>query len=145
MTKQCFKCEKILPVESFYAHPKMADGRLGKCKECTKKDATANRCRNLERYRDYDRQRYQTPERRQRGVAAARLHRQRHPDRAQARHAVANAVRDGRLLRKPCEVCGCEKSEAHHDDYSRPLDVRWLCRVHHRMHHGRYYTERSQP
>jgi len=43
----------------------------------------------------------------------------------------------------PCEICGCEKSEAHHDDYSRPLDVRWLCRVHHLMHHGNYITQET--
>jgi len=34
------------------------------------------------------------------------------------------------------EVCGAENAQAHHDDYSRPLDVRWLCDTHHRQHHG---------
>jgi hypothetical protein len=47
------------------------------------------------------------------------------------------AVRRGKLLRLPCEVCGELKSEAHHDDYTKPLEVRWLCRVHHREHHVR--------
>jgi len=53
-----------------------------------------------------------------------------------ARKAAANAVRDGRLTRQPCEVCGrTETVEAHHDDYTKPLDVRWLCRPHHRELH----------
>jgi DNA-directed RNA polymerase subunit RPC12/RpoP len=52
-----------------------------------------------------------------------------------ARAQVTSAIRAGRLVRQPCEVCGAVKVDAHHDDYSRPLDVRWLCRAHHRQHH----------
>lgn len=46
-------------------------------------------------------------------------------------HIVEYAIRSGRLIRKPCEICGSEPSEAHHDDYDKPLEVRWLCRSHH--------------
>lgn len=47
------------------------------------------------------------------------------------------AVRQGRLIEMPCEVCkSTVKIEAHHDDYSKPLEVRWLCRKHHREHHN---------
>ena len=49
----------------------------------------------------------------------------------EARQQVANAVKNGTLKRLPCEVCGEEKSEAHHEDHYKPLDVNWLCRVHH--------------
>lgn len=53
------------------------------------------------------------------------------------RRTFAEAVRDGRLTKKPCEVCGTEeKVEAHHEDYSKPLDVMWLCFKHHRERHG---------
>lgn len=38
------------------------------------------------------------------------------------------ALRDGVLVKKPCEKCGAEKTEMHHEDYSKPLEVIWLCR-----------------
>jgi len=38
-TKVCFKCKKEKTIDNFYKHPKMTDGFLGKCKECTKKDS----------------------------------------------------------------------------------------------------------
>ncbi len=47
------------------------------------------------------------------------------------------ALKSGKLIRQPCEVCGAEKTDAHHDDYSQPLSVRWLCRSHHKKHHAK--------
>ena len=45
-----------------------------------------------------------------------------------AHKAVEYAVLRGDLKRQPCVRCGSEdRVVAHHDDYSRPLDVMWLC------------------
>jgi len=52
-------------------------------------------------------------------------------DRLKVKDAVRYAVKTGKLVKTPCEVCGEEKVEGHHPDYSRPLDVVWLCRQHH--------------
>jgi ribosomal protein S27AE len=51
--------------------------------------------------------------------------------RKSARGIVGYALRKGFLKKKPCEVCGAFTVVAHHDDYSAPLAVRWLCVVHH--------------
>ena len=52
------------------------------------------------------------------------------------RKVTNKAVHDGLLIKQPCEVCGTEEDvQAHHDDYDDPLDVRWLCKTHHREHH----------
>ena len=57
-------------------------------------------------------------------------------DRSQAAHRkVLNAVKRGELKPQPCEVCGEVKAMAHHDDYDKPLEVRWLCHSHHALHH----------
>lgn len=45
------------------------------------------------------------------------------------------SMRTGKIIKSPCEVCGELKVEAHHDDYNKPLQVRWLCRKHHDEHH----------
>jgi excisionase family DNA binding protein len=51
-----------------------------------------------------------------------------------ARMAVARAIKDGTLVRQSCH-CG-KAGEAHHPDYSKPLEVEWLCKQHHRERHA---------
>lgn len=60
---------------------------------------------------------------------------ERYPEKIRAREIVYNAVRSGKLHRQPCSVCGEQDTEAHHEDYRKPLDVVWLCRKHHRELH----------
>ena len=55
---------------------------------------------------------------------------------ARAHRMVAYHTRKGNLTRRPCSVCGREDSHAHHDDYRHPLDVLWLCPVHHKERHA---------
>lgn len=46
-------------------------------------------------------------------------------------------VKRGKVKKGPCEVCGSLDVEPHHDDYSKPLQVHWLCRTHHLELHGK--------
>ncbi len=134
-TKTCFKCETEQPRTNFYAHPMMGDGLLGKCKTCAKTDVSANYHARRSQYVEYERERNQSTKRRADRVKQQKRARAKNVVKYKARQAVGNAVRDGRLFRRPCEKCG-EKAQAHHDDYTKPLDVRWLCFKHHREHHG---------
>lgn len=59
----------------------------------------------------------------------------RYPEKQAARFLVNREFNSGRMKRLPCEVCGNEKAHAHHDDYSKPLEVRFLCPLHHTKHH----------
>ena len=53
-----------------------------------------------------------------------------------ARGLVNAAIVSGKLKRQPCQVCGSKRTDAHHADYGKPLDVVWLCRTHHAAEHG---------
>lgn len=57
------------------------------------------------------------------------------PEKRRAHKKLEYAVRVGRVARRCCERCGSDKAQAHHDDYSRPLEVMWLCQPHHRERH----------
>jgi hypothetical protein len=140
MAKTCFKCGLHKELSEFYKHPMMADGRLGKCKECTKKDVAENYAKRRPEKSEYDQKRFQNPERKQKAIEYARKYRQMNPDRARAHRAVAYYVRTGKMQRLPCEVCGESRSQAHHEDYGKPLEVRWLCFRHHREAHGQVVT-----
>jgi ribosomal protein S27AE len=60
-----------------------------------------------------------------------KIWRAKNPEKNLAHRAVFIAVRNGTLKKKPCRRCGKSKVEAHHEDYSKPLKVVWLCKKHH--------------
>lgn len=66
-------------------------------------------------------------------TAAYRLN---NPEKKAAHQAVQTAVRNGSMIPMPCCVCGSQRSHAHHEDYSKPLEVIWLCHSHHMERHS---------
>jgi len=134
-TKNCFKCLFEKPLKAFYKHSGMADGHLNKCKECAKSDASKHRQENLERIRSYDRTRSSNPQRISAQVKTTATYRAKYPQRSKANAIVNRATRKGILKKQPCWVCGAD-AIAHHPDYSRPLDVVWLCQPHHKQTHA---------
>ena len=134
-SKECFKCKTVKPLEAFYKHLMMADGHVNKCKECNKNDVTANRNKNIEKVRAYDRTRGKIPERIKTVTEITRAWRAEDSRRALAHSSVARAIRRGELLRQPCCRCGAEKTVAHHEDYDKPLEVVWLCQPCHKQRH----------
>jgi hypothetical protein len=134
--KRCFKCGEVKNLDMFYRHKQMADGHLNKCKECTKNDVKLDRI-NSPNAREYDKKRWRdNQDRRQKVSIRSKLWCKNEPNKRQAQNKVNNAVRDGRLIKTPCVVCGATHMiHGHHEDYSKPLDVIWLCAVHHQQHH----------
>lgn len=72
-----------------------------------------------------------------------RMHRPKHSELSDEQRLKANVrailkyyVKMGVIEKKPCQVCGAFDSQAHHEDYSKPLEVIWLCRRHHLETHG---------
>jgi hypothetical protein len=124
----------------------MADGHLNKCIECVKARVGKHREENLETIQAYDRKRGRTEERkskvRERAPKYNKLrdpeHKKKFPEKYIARNAVNNSIRDGRLTRLSCEECSNPVTQAHHEDYSKPLDVVWLCVDCHMNRHRKY-------
>ena len=134
MEKQCKKCLKTRPIDDFYKHSMMADGHLSKCKECTRADVNENREANAEYYKNYDRNRYDESGRR--GPVKHPNHNEhnrawfaRNKEKKRANVILKRAVESGALVRPSmCSKCGERgKIEGHHADYSKPLEVEWLC------------------
>lgn len=132
--KICFKCQNIKPLTDFYKHSQMLDGYLNKCKECNKKDVRENRKDKVNYYREYDRLRGNriTKEKiKERGL--------KYPAKKLALTLVNNLLRAGKISRQPCEECeSTTHVHAHHDDYAKPFDVRWLCAAHHSQWHKKH-------
>lgn len=138
-TKTCIHCGYTLPLSSFYVHKQMADGHLNSCKACQKARVRANRRKRIEYYRQYEHRRAKQPRRVAAQTKLTKSWRLKHPDRYAAHAAVSNAIRDG-VLKKPSQCSRCASTKhihGHHEDYSRPLDVIWLCPRCHRIAHQR--------
>lgn len=150
MTKRCIKCHTHKALTEFYPHSAMRDGYLNKCKPCCLEYARLERILLQDRVRAREKRRNSKPKRRADArirsraayarnpsykAAFTKSYRSAFPERYRAHNAVNNAVRDGRLRKQPCAVCGEARVEAHHYDYSRPLDVEWLCKIHHAAVH----------
>jgi hypothetical protein len=61
-----------------------------------------------------------------------------------ARRYINTQIQRGKLKRQPCEVCGCLETQAHHNDYDKPMDIRWLCKEHHDALHRWLRYKRKQ-
>ena len=146
----CKVCNQEKPVEDFYKNDKHH------CKECIKKRVRENRVKNVEYYREYDRQRGRTEERRNaRKIYKKRLrienpekydkiyhgirkkYRKTYPDKVKANGIINDMLRAGKLERpNTCCMCGIKcKPQAHHPDYSKPTEIIWVCTKCHALIH----------
>lgn len=136
--KKCFKCGQEKDLDCFYKHSQMGDGHLNKCIECAKKDANDHRLKNLERIREYDRNRAKLPHRKRIMSLRSKSYKIRKPLENHARCILNNAIRDGRILKPThCSSCGIKPTRlfGHHKDYYKPLEVLWLCQPCHALEH----------
>ena len=145
--KKCFKCGVEKPLAEFYKHPQMADGYLHKCKICFREEMRENHHRKMqdvefilsERERNRKRAKDNPKvENSERSNESKSKYIKNNPEKRRAHVIVGNAIRAGRLVPQPCEVCGTKENvQAHHDDYSKPLEVKWLCVKDHNEYHNK--------
>lgn len=148
MTIRCAQCARTLRLSLFYAQYHAPSCRAPRCKSCVIANVKVARLARIDDVRAKDRARGKTPERRarvrayeasqkrdngdawrERRSTTLAAWRARNPEKMRAYSAVAYALRTGKLTR-PGECSHCDeacKPQAHHHDYSKPLDVTWLC------------------
>jgi hypothetical protein len=146
--KRCTVCAEEKPLDAFHQSRGMKDGHLNQCKECVRaykrawnkrNRASLNAAQKRFRERNPDAKRYY-----ERHPDKKREHRQAwaadHPEKIKAHSAVQRAVRAGTLV-KPNECERCTRSfdphllHGHHEDYSKRLEVEWLCAYCHNQLH----------
>lgn len=147
--KMCGSCGQKKSITEFYKNSHMHDGYLNQCIPCVRAARERYRTENKEKIREQHRLYYQKNRKgRIQAVAdyyqrkpevnnaAVKRYRARNPEATKARGAVTYAIKEGRLNPKPCERCDSTINiQAHHEDYSKPLDVVWLCPTCHGERH----------
>lgn len=151
--KKCVCCKKEKEVSEYGPSKAFKCGLDSSCRECRRRKVRAYRSTprgretargTVERYhksakgRAAKRRYEETDNGRAKRRMHAKVHKEKYPEKKSARDAAYQSIKQGKLKRKPCEFCGSFNTEAHHEDYSRPLDVRWLCKVHHDAAHDRF-------
>lgn len=154
-TKVCKKCGRELLISNFYVHKQMSDGHLNICKDCVRMRVHNYRENNIDKIREYDRNRPNAKERNRKqrlSVKQDEVKYQKYKEqknewakrnkyKRKAQNRVEIALKNGTLKKSnKCEFCGkinCE-IEGHHYNYSKPLDVIWLCTECHGKVHRQY-------
>lgn len=132
-TKTCTSCKMEKTTNHFQVRRASKDGLTSRCKACLS-IYDKSRANNPNRVKA--RIKYSKTER---GKEAARKAKKKYSEKHVVKRAAhimtGNAIRDGKIKKGKCEICGSVHVNAHHDDYSKPLDVRWLCPKHHKQWH----------
>ena len=150
--KRCPRCKQELSVTLFYHDKLSMDGYSFYCKQCTRVIQIISRekhaARQIENHHKYylnhkdeiakrDKEYRRTPQGKRVNVKKYYRMRAKYPEKFKAREQLRDAVKSGKIKRGVCEVCGSPKTEGHHPDYNKPLEVKWLCQRHHRELEGR--------
>lgn len=125
-SKVCNKCKQTKPIDEFYRSVVSSDGLEGSCKNCkievVREGQNRKKTKSLLSYKDI------APHKKW-WLAENKL-------KSKAHNKVKYAIRTGELVRQPCERCGTtDNVVAHHEDYNKPLDIVWLCAIHHQERH----------
>lgn len=130
--KLCLRCKVEKEISEFHHDRSRKDGLMNRCIKCDRRFYRQKRQRNVDNYRARDKRYY---ERHKEEILRTRQEwRDRNWFKVKAHEAVRRALRMGVITRQPC-FCGDTRTDAHHEDYTKPLEIQWLCRSHHNRIH----------
>ena len=124
-TRICEKCHEEKSLEVFYRNKSRPEGRGYWCKDCCKvHERLPHRKGRHAKWRNSPKGKAKTRE-------YNKAHYEEDKPKQRARATIHRLIELGIIKRMPCETCGETNSQGHHPDYSKPLEVRWLCQSHH--------------
>lgn len=138
--KTCKGCgsDLLLNSDNFYRHKRMKDGFLNHCKICVRIKSRINYRNNIESYNDYEKNKRIRPKNFTKQLTLnTKKWREKNPEKYKAHIILNNKIKKGEIKKENCIICNSTEVQAHHPDYSKPLDVKWLCCKHHRVKHPR--------
>jgi hypothetical protein len=141
--KTCSRCEAEKDITEFGRNAAKEDGLQNYCLPCMreysrshgrrKPEGWARKTADMKAYQAIYRQKNKDRLRKQ---ISEWKNKNRNIERERIKSKVRYAIKIGKLIRLPCITCGDMKVDAHHPDYSNPLDVVWLCKTHHQQLHA---------
>ena len=139
--KRCRLCGEWKPFDQFRRKSASKDGRQNECKPCSNARLDVWREKTRERRLAYNRVYYRS----EHGRASTVAWKQRNPGKYKAQLEMIRALNSGELVKPDaCESCGTvTRLDGHHADYSKPLDVMWLCRTCHKGWHRQHGEGRN--
>lgn len=115
---KCSTCKIEKERENFFKNKSRNNNVSAMCKRCAA---------------ERDSQKYQN--RKHYFSAYQKQYSQKFPEKRLAHILVNKALSSGELIKQKCIKCGNPDTEGHHEDYSKPLEVIWLCNKHHQRLH----------
>jgi len=157
--KICKKCGEVKIISLFGHEKRIKSGRSNRCKACIKENVqlyAKNNSKYIQKMREryyYDNQeeillqkkeylKNLSPKAKIKRTLDLKKHNEKYPNRHKARILLIAAVNHGELIRPAeCSVCKVKCTpDGHHDNYSKPLEVRWLCKRCHASWHSNNKT-----
>lgn len=139
--KTCTSCGKIKGFDEFQKRYSSRDFLTASCRECLHERDRARYKKEREQ-RSVKHKEYMATEGGKISHARSSLKWKENNAVKRAAHVILrNAIRNGRVTKEPCFVCGSEETVAHHPSYDLPLDVVWLCQAHHVQLHVAHRME----
>jgi hypothetical protein len=151
LIKVCSRCNTPRSIDLFNFSKKCLDGREGVCKDCRNAAQKITRQGRIDKIsqsnREYSVRHYadMSPEQRAQKYLTDTRSRSKNRQKVNARFKAQRAVRAGKILAMPCVRCGSTNSQGHHEDYSKPFDLMWLCPLHHGERHRELKAEGLEP
>lgn len=136
----CGCCKLSKPASDFWKDQSRGNGLCSNCKNCMNLKNRERYQRNKDKYRPRI-----AKSARKYSTIRSRQNWKKFPEKIKAHNILHYWIKNGKVVKLPCRDCGNKKSEGHHPDYSKPLEVIWLCSLHHKAEHGRGYKPVSLP